>query len=404
VGYYPEGTEPILDSKRKILFFTHAERAGAAEDGLLDLMRKLGGERYENSVLFLTHSPAAALFEDAGFQARTLDTPEHIVSASESDFFTRGNVLDSLGRVRDARRFKLDAAEFFEDSGADLIFTCAAKAHIIGGLAGREARKPVIWRAGDCFSNPRARAAVSWLAKSTAGMVICNSKFVAAQFRRHRGIHVVYDGADAEQLRRARAPEAVREELGIPGGAPVIGMTTPPAPGAGHEVFLRAAARILEDIKEARFIVAGLDTPVAGENAFTALLHKLAADYGIQERIIFPGAEMQGRDILNAMDIFVHPSLKPEPFGLDIVEAMLLGKPVVSAATGGPEEIVRHTETGVMIEPSDSVAIARAVVQLIDNPEVARAFGENGLARANELFTREKSTAAIIGLIEKVFK
>jgi glycosyltransferase involved in cell wall biosynthesis len=93
--------------------------------------------------------------------------------------------------------------------------------------------------------------------------------------------------------------------------------------------------------------------------------------------------------LMAAADVFVLPSLV-ESFGLVIVEAMALGRPVIATSAGGPLEIVVHEETGLLVPPANPQALAQAILRLLANPAQARQMGAAGQARARQRYTAER--------------
>jgi glycosyltransferase involved in cell wall biosynthesis len=391
-----------LEPRKKILFVTNGIYFSESERSLLDLIRKLDAEKYEAGVLLLSDGPTAVVFREAGVPVRILQAPDILLGTPPRAFFTKGYFLHGILLAKEMRLFPRAAADVLRAEKADLVYTNMARSHILGGRAGRIAGVPVVWRIRDYYSVPMVRLAFLWAARRLPQLILCCSRFTASQFGRNPRVCVVYGDVNPEAARPNAEPAAVRQALGIPADAPLVGMAQDLQPHKGHDVFLRAAARIREDVRDASFLVIG--NLVYGENDMRDRLSELAADYGIADCVTFTGMRADEADLINALDVFVHPVQRPDTFGRGIVTAMLCGKPVVAAGIGGPEEIVRHTETGALVEPSDSVALARAVVQLLDNPEVAAVLGNNGRARALELFTLDRTMAEIEKYFEMVLK
>ncbi len=107
-------------------------------------------------------------------------------------------------------------------------------------------------------------------------------------------------------------------------------------------------------------------------------------------------------DVIAAIDgcrFLVSPALWPEPFGLVLIEAMARGKAVVASRAGGPREIVRDGETGLLVTPGDTEALARALRLLVDEPCLATRMGRAGAAQCAASF----SAAAAMPRIEAVY-
>ena len=92
---------------------------------------------------------------------------------------------------------------------------------------------------------------------------------------------------------------------------------------------------------------------------------------------------------MSACDIFVLPA-PAEPFGLVLIEAMALGKPVIAAAAGGPLEIVADGETGLLFEPGNAASLAQAIKRLLADPELRQRMGKAGRKRYEEHFTARR--------------
>jgi len=104
--------------------------------------------------------------------------------------------------------------------------------------------------------------------------------------------------------------------------------------------------------------------------------------------------------LMRACDVFVLPSLA-EPFGLVILEAMALGKPVIATRDGGPPEIVADQATGILVPPRDPAALAGAIGQLVGNPAQGDAMGQAGLARYQSHFTVDRMAREILAIYQK---
>jgi glycosyltransferase involved in cell wall biosynthesis len=140
----------------------------------------------------------------------------------------------------------------------------------------------------------------------------------------------------------------------------------------------------------------GVHGLIVGEALFTAEdrifreeIRKLAADLGVADRVHFVGFCRDIVPLLFRIDLVVHCSTSPEPFGRVIVEAMLAGRPVVAAKAGGALEIVKDHETGLLVEPSDSHALARAIHELLGNRQLAATLGDSAKKEAEARFGLE---------------
>jgi glycosyltransferase involved in cell wall biosynthesis len=153
-----------------------------------------------------------------------------------------------------------------------------------------------------------------------------------------------------------------------PGHVPVVGMAAPLEAVKGATYFLGAARRALDVRPELEFLVAG-GGPEEGN------LRRLARELGISEKITFVPVLRSLTEPLSAMDVFCLPSLQ-QGLGTIMLEAMALGRPVIASGVGGVSSVVQDGRTGLIVPPGDSEALARRILELLDNPTRARAIGE----------------------------
>ncbi len=106
----------------------------------------------------------------------------------------------------------------------------------------------------------------------------------------------------------------------------------------------------------------------------------------LTDRVIFTGARTDVPDLLALADVVVHCSIRPEPFGRVVVEALAAGRPLVAADGGGVVEIVEPDRTGVLVPAGDASALAAAIGRVLDDPDAAAAMGRAGRTAMLERF------------------
>jgi glycosyltransferase involved in cell wall biosynthesis len=181
-----------------------------------------------------------------------------------------------------------------------------------------------------------------------------------------RDIDVVHLGFDYETLAPdTAARKAVREELKFGESDFVIGYLANFARGKGHEQLLAAFEKILAEVPNARLVFAG-----RGElPEVTAAANRLPPG-----KVVFAGWRSDVAAFLNALDVFVQPSLS-EAFSQVIMEAMGVGLPVVATNVGGAGEVIESGRNAVLIEPGDVDALAAAVIDLARDPNRRKRLG-----------------------------
>lgn len=212
---------------------------------------------------------------------------------------------------------------------------------------------------------------------------------VSADLKRHmiaegfpaRRVEVLYNGIDPGRRPRLSQRHAVRDALGIPRDAFVVGTVGRLDPVKNLSVLLDAHAIILERLPEAFLVVVG-----AGPEG--PALQAQARALGIASSVLFAGYRSDVRAQLAAFDVYVNSSLY-EGVSLTILEAMAAVLPVVATRVGGNAEVVVDAQTGRLVD-SSAGAIADAVIQLSQDPARRQAMGEAGRLRVKKHFSLDR--------------
>jgi glycosyltransferase involved in cell wall biosynthesis len=133
---------------------------------------------------------------------------------------------------------------------------------------------------------------------------------------------------------------------------------------------------------------------VVGDGPERPRLERLAADLGIEDRTEFLGLRDDVDELLRRSDLFVHPAIWGEAFGLTITEAMASGCPVVASNVGGIPELIEDGITGLLVPPADDEALRKAIARLIDDRDLRHRLSVQARARVLERFGLEQCVQA----------
>lgn len=211
-------------------------------------------------------------------------------------------------------------------------------------------------------------------------------------------IKVIYPPIDLQRFHPGVDASRQRRELGIGDGELTFGIPGTLLKWKGHDVFLKAARVVLEALPGARAVVIG-EVP-DGSTGYRDELMGLARELGIERRTVFTGFRKDIPEMIQLLDVVVHASVKPEPFGRVIAEGMAMGKPVVASRLGGPIEIIQDGETGFLVPPGDPEKLGRRIIELLSTPALAQRLGSNARVQATGRF----SPAAHARLVEQVYE
>ena len=174
-----------------------------------------------------------------------------------------------------------------------------------------------------------------------------------------------------------------------------VGLVGRLTPWKGQDMFLRAFAAAFPG-GDQRAIIVG--SSMFGETEFADALPGLAGELGIADRVEFTGFVEDVVGQLARMDVLVHCSTVPEPFGQVVIEGMAAGLPVIATDAGGPAEILRNDVTGLLTPMGDDRALTAALRRLADHPDDAAR-----LAAAGREESGRYRPAAIAGELTRLY-
>lgn len=201
----------------------------------------------------------------------------------------------------------------------------------------------------------------------------------------------VVNGIDLEGFTdRVRVPAAqMRESLGIPEGRLLVVMVANLAEWKGHSAVVSALEQMSPETRR-RLHVAFVGAARPADQAHAQGLLARLERAGASQDVSWLGGRTDVPDLLNAADVALHASTFPEPFGLVLVEALALGKPLIAARRGGPLEVVTP-ETGILFDPDDPGELVEALERLLEDPDLRKAMGVAARERAQHFTARRMS-------------
>lgn len=385
-----------MKQTKTILFFDHTAALGGGEIALLHLVAALDRERFEPVVVLGSEGPLCEKLTSAGIETHVLALAPEVVQTRKGSLGS-GSLL-KIGLIVRALLYVAKLRRFIVKRGVDLVHTNSLKADLIGGLAARLARVPVIWhirdRIADDYLPPSVVVMIRWLLRIIPNGIIANSEATFRTLRLPSSANaivvpsgVVHDGVAPVLETAAR----------LGSRNPLIGIVGRISPWKGQHIFLRAAAIVRERFPGARFQIIG--SALFDEAEYEKEIRALAVALRLCDAVEFTGFRLDVPELISKLDILTHASTTGEPFGQVVAEGMIAGKPVVATDGGGVPEIIEDGISGVLVPMDDAPALATAILRLMEDPQWAERMAKAGRQRILSHFMIEHT----VGKVQNVY-
>ena len=390
----------------KVLFINPIGELGGAERSLLDSIWSLRRHNpaLEMELLSFAPGPLTSAATDLGIPAQVLVLPKKLQQLGESLPIPEA-LLKSIARTPAALAFAARLRRLLARSGADVLHTNGMKAHVLTALA-RLPHQKLLWHVHDFLSwRPIMRHLLPRL-QARADVAIAISRAVASDMDSvlpGLPVEVVLNGIRTEDFERGRVPPLDLD--GLAGLPPVpaarIGLIATYAHWKGHEIFLEAAARI--NAAAARYYIIGGPVYTSRSSQLSEpVLRERIRHLRLEDRVGLLPFQREPARVYAALDIVVHASTKPEPFGRTVAEGMAAGCALVASAEGGPLEQIRNGVDGLLVKPRDVETLTSSLRRLVESPALRRELGSNAAERARNDLHADRLGPKIGGIYDSL--
>lgn len=409
----------------RVLFLNPGGSLGGAERCLLDLVASLRADAAAGPLAIGLvaggEGPLAAAAEALGARVFTLPLSKRLAAVGDSALVREGGVTPRGGApavaafVRRLAGGSLEAPLYaarlrrvVREFAPTIVHSNGIKMHVLAAVIGVGA--PLVWHVRDFIGARPLVSGVMGALAPRAAVAVAISNAVAEDARLvlpKLPVAVVHDAIDTHAFSPA-GPTADLDALAAsepaPPGTLRVGLVATYARWKGHEVFLRAAQalearRAREKVPAARYYVIGgpiYDTAASqfGEDE----LRTMAAGLEVSGAVRFVPFQRDVEKVFRALDVVVHASSRPEPFGRTIAEAMATGKPVVASRESGAAELFADGVDAIASPARDPGALADAIGGLLAAPNRREAIGRAARATAVRRFSRERLAQQVLGV------
>lgn len=393
----------------RVAYLNPVAALGGAERSLLDLIAALQasaatrGEAYQPHLLCGGEGALTAAARGLGVEVHVHPLPTALGELGDSGLASGGprallRFAASAPRAAlAARAYGKEVADSLRRLRPDWIHSNALKTHLLTGAFAEVA--PVAWHLRDAVSQRRiARELLGRAAKgATVGIGI--SHYVGRDAAPHLGrlpLVVVENAIDLETF----CPEGEVADLDALAGAPPlskralrIGLVATYGRWKGQDVFICALgelARRAPKLAWRAYVVGGPIYQTAGSQWSQSELQARAVEVGLSGRVSFVPFQPEPAPVFRALDLVVHASTRPEPFGRTIAEAMACERALVVAAAGGAAELFSEGRHALGVTPGDPTELAKALGRLLSDPNLRQRLAQEAGRQARARFDRAR--------------
>jgi glycosyltransferase involved in cell wall biosynthesis len=381
----------------RIAFLSVSDQIGGSEAMLLEILAALGRSRpsWPLYVVLPGTGPLADRAAALGAHVVAVPMPGSLSRLGDWRVTGRGKgalALKLLRAAADLPAYEGRLRGVLSAIGPDVLHTNGFKAHIVGARARRTGRG-LVWHVHEYVGNrPMTRRLVRRYARR-ASSIVANSESVAADVRRiagtHAGVRVIYNAVDLARFSPDGPVIDLDARCGLdraPAGAVRVGLVATFSRWKGHETFLRALAALPPRLPVRGYVIGGALYDTDGSQHSAGELRAFAASLGLEGRVGFTGFVGAVDGVMRALDVVVHASTMPEPFGLVIAEAMACGRAVITSGTGGAGELVRDGVDAVTHRPGDMADLASRIEMLAADAPLRARLGRAARETAGRRF------------------
>lgn len=401
----------------RIAFLNPLGKLGGAERSLLDIFSVLRQAKPEWVLHLIAGSDGSFLGKarELGVSVEHLPLPERLARLGDAGLGGReqhqsrllmlpGLAAAGFESMLYASRLRRALSVF----RPNIVHSNGFKMDLLGKWA-KPRGVPLIWHIRDY---PGLRPFMAGLLRRHAGgdvIALANSRSVAEDVVRVCGegfkVTPIYNAVDLERFSPSGPGLDLDEASGLPpapAGTVRAGLVATFANWKGHETFLEALSRLPSDLDWRAYVIGGAIYQTLGSQYDLADLRDKAARLGLADRVGFTGFVEDTARVMRSLDIVVHASTRPEPFGLVIPEAMACGRALIVSLSGGVPELVSVGTDALAHQPGDAATLSDCILRLARDRELRVRMGQAGRVKAVERFDRARMARELIPVYESL--
>src|SRR5437588_3715459 len=404
----------------RVVYLNPIGGMGGAEVALLNLLASLreAQPHWKLHLVVSGDGPLAAKATSLGVTTHVLLFPPSITRLGDAS--AGGPAGDSIGRLALLRQLLLGGfgiavyvsklRKLLQQLNPDIIHTNGFKMHLLGTMAKRRDVR-LIWHVHDYVHTRPVMARLMRLFRRRCSIALANSNSVREDVRATCGamlpVPPPHNGVDTTVFPPRGASLDLDSLAGLPPtdrNTVKVGLIATFGRWKGHHTFLRALSLLSADLDVRGYVIGGGLYGTNGSQYSKDELRAVAQDLGIADRVGFTDFVAEPAAAMRALDIVVHASTEPEPFGLVIAEGMACGRAVIASEAGGVMEIIDAEVNALSHSPGDAARLAQHISSLATNSELRKKLVLAGRAVVQERFNRERLVKDLAPIYSQLVK
>jgi glycosyltransferase involved in cell wall biosynthesis len=390
-------------TREHLVCVTTSAELGGAENSLLTLLRALRRmvPDWEITIVMPERGPLVERCRETGVHSHVLPYPAGLAALGEPGRSSAASGAWRLARAAlDVRPYLQQLRSVLAESGATIVHSNGIKAHVTTAFAApRRAR--LVWHLHDYVGPRRVTARLLRRLSVRPDALVANSESVrqdaVAALGRSHGVHCIHNAVDLCTFNPSGRALDLDAACGLPPdpGLVRIGLVATFGRWKGHELFLDALSEIA-DLPIRGFIVGGPVYLTSDSQRTLDELRTYAAERGLGSRVGFTGQIADVPAAMRALDVVVHASTSPEPFGMTIAEGMTAGRAVVAVKNGGARELFDDGVDALGYAMGDAADLARQIRRLVTDSSLRIALGRSARRAAERRFAPDRMAAEFL--------
>lgn len=348
----------------KVLLIEEVSGYGGSTVCALNLLRLLPIDRYEKSLIVYFH-------DDVVFDRNTLGLQNVYVLEKKQRYF-KLSILNKLSYILEGVRRIIKSYFIILKERPDIIhLNNSLGINFYSIIASKLSGIPCVVHVRNFEElHTIQRIAVRYVSKIIA-ISQCVYDFMDDNVRAKAT--VIYDGLLNEEISPTSNSFSFKKLAGMREQDRVVGFVGMLNRWKGVDVFIRAFRTVASCCTDVVGVIFGDE--IDDGSGYKDELVAMVKDLGLDGRLIFAGLRKDINEIYPSLDVVVHASVTPEPFGRVIIEAMAAARPVVATNIGGPKELIVNGVTGILYEPGNHIELAEIITSLLREPHLAFNMG-----------------------------